>query len=65
MSWNDICKNVILNINKHIDMKKIQTIKNNRFKLSNIVRLFVCAFKQNYKHIYLFYMFDVADHITN
>ena len=63
-------KNVILkNINKHIDMKNLQIIKNFGFKSSNIARLFDRAInksnRKNLKHIKSLNMFDTADHRKN
>ena len=56
-------KNMILkNINKHIDMKILQIIKNFGFKSSNIARLFDRAFnksnRENIKCIKSLNMFD-------
>ena len=57
------------NINKHIDMKNLQIIKNFGFKSSNIARLFDCAInksnRKNLKHIKPLNMFDIADHRKN
>ena len=54
------------NINKHIDMKNLQIIKNFGFKLSNIARLFDRAIKSNqicfYYCLNSFNMLEIADH---
>ena len=54
------------NINKHIDMKNLQIIKNFGFKSSNIARLFDRAInksnRKNLKHIKSLNMFNFADH---
>ena len=67
---NDICKKCdSKNINKHIDMKNLQIIKNFGIKSSNIARLFYCAInksnRKNIKHIKSLNMFDTADHRKN
>ena len=57
------------NINKHIEMKNLQIIKNFGFRLSNIARLFDRAInksnRKNIKHIKSLNMFDTADHRKN
>ena len=63
-------KNVILkNINKHIDMKNLQIIKNFGFKSSNIARLFDRAIELNHICIHYcfnsFNMLEIAGHRTN
>ena len=65
--WNDICKKCdSKNINKHIDMKNLQIIKNFGFKLSNIARLFDRAIKSNQICVNYclnsFNMLEIADH---
>ena len=63
-------KNVILkNINKHIDMKNLQIIKNFGFKSSNIARLFDRAIELNHICIHYYFnsfnMLEIAGHRTN
>ena len=57
------------NINKHIEMKNLQIIKNFGFRSSNIARLFDHAInksnRKNIKHIKSLNMFDTADHRKN
>ena len=65
--WNDICKKCdSKNINKHIDMKNLQIIKNFGFKSSNIARLFDHAIKSNQICVNYclnsFNMLEIADH---
>ena len=64
--WNDICKKCdSKNINKHIDMKNLQIIKNFGFKSSNIARLFDRAIKSkqiNYNCMIFLDVFNFADH---
>ena len=54
------------NINKHIDMKNLQIIKNFGIKLSNVARLFDRAIKSNqicfYYCLNSFNMLEIADH---
>ena len=63
---NDICKKCdFKNINKHIDMKNLQIIKNFGFKSSNIARLFDYAIKSkqiNYNCMIFLDVFNFADH---
>ena len=57
------------NINKHIDMKNLQIIKNFGFKSSNIARLFDRAIELNHICIHYcfnsFNMLEIAGHRTN
>ena len=57
------------NINKHIEMKNLQIIKNFGFRSSNSARLFDHAInksnRKNIKHIKSLNMFDTADHRKN
>ena len=57
------------NINKHIDMKNLQIIKNFGFKSSNIARLFDHVMELNQTCIHYcfnsFNMLEIAGHRTN
>ena len=57
------------NINKHIDMKNLQIIKNFGFKSSNIARLFDRAIELNHICIHYYFnsfnMLEIAGHRTN
>ena len=55
---------ILKNINKHIDMKNLQIIKNFGIKLSNVARLFDHAFN-GFECFKSFDMFDFADHRNN